>query len=65
MECQKITNLLDIQTTQPSKFRTKTWVEISDDRRGAYDKKILILRLQCGTQVYVIIVMHICLLKEQ
>ena len=47
MEYQKVTNLLDIQTTQSSKFRTKTWVEISDDRRGASDKKILILRLQC------------------
>ena len=43
MEYQKITNLLDIQTAQSSKFRTKNWVEISDDRRGAYDKKILIL----------------------
>ena len=34
MECQKIINLLDDETTQPSKFRTKNCVEINDDKRG-------------------------------
>ena len=36
MEYQKISNLLDSASNQPSKFRTKNWVEINDDIRGAY-----------------------------
>ena len=43
----------------------KNWVEINDDRSSAYDKKILGLKPQGLMQVYVIIVMHIYLLKEQ
>ena len=35
MECQKI-NLLDNKSNQPSKFRTKNWVEINDKSRGTY-----------------------------
>ena len=39
-EYQKITDLLDSEvalnaSNQPSKFRTRNWVEISDDIRGA------------------------------
>ena len=30
MEYQKIANLLDNTSNQPSKFRTKNWVEIED-----------------------------------
>ena len=30
-------NLLDNQTTQSSKFRTKSWVEIKDYARGTYN----------------------------
>ena len=45
MEYQKIIHLLDGQTNQPSKFRTKNWVKINYDRNGTYDKKILSLRL--------------------
>ena len=37
MECQKIINLLDDTTNQPSKFRTINWVEINDESRGKYD----------------------------
>ena len=37
MEHQKIINLLDNQTTEPSKFRAKNWVNINDDSRGNYD----------------------------
>ena len=37
MEYQKITNLLDNASNQPSKFRTKIWVEINDDSRGIYN----------------------------
>ena len=36
MEYQKISNLLDGTSNKPSKFRTKNWVEINDDIRGAY-----------------------------
>ena len=37
MEYQNIVNLLYNQTTQPSKFRTKNWVEINDYSRGIYN----------------------------
>ena len=36
MEYQKIANLLDNTSNQPSKFRTKNWVETNDESRGAY-----------------------------
>ena len=31
-------NLLDNTPNQPSKFKTKNWVEINDESRGTYDK---------------------------
>ena len=38
MEYQKIANLIDDDTpNQPSKFRTRNWVEINDESRGAYN----------------------------
>ena len=37
MEYQKIINLIDNTMNQPSKFTTKTWVEINDESRGKYD----------------------------
>ena len=37
MEHQKIVNLIDDTSDQPSKFRTKNWVEINDESRGAYN----------------------------
>ena len=37
MEYQKIINLLDGTTNQPSKFRTRNCVEINDESRGKYD----------------------------
>ena len=36
MEYQKITNLLDDASNQPSKFRTKNWIETNDESRGTY-----------------------------
>ena len=36
MEYQKIANLLNDGSNKPSKFRTRNWVEINDDIRGAY-----------------------------
>ena len=37
MEYQKIANLIEDTSNQPSKFRTKTWVEINDESRGTYN----------------------------
>ena len=38
MEFQKIANLLDdASSNQPSKFKTKNWVEVNDESRGAYN----------------------------
>ena len=37
MKYQKIINLLHNSSNQPSKFRTKNWVEINDDARGTYN----------------------------
>ena len=40
MEYKKIANLLDDnKSNQPSKFRTKNWVEINDESRGTYNVK--------------------------
>ena len=36
MEYQKIINSLENAPNQPSKFRTKNWIEINDDIRGVY-----------------------------
>ena len=36
MEYQKIANLLESASNKPSKFRTKIWVEINDEIKGAY-----------------------------
>ena len=37
MEYQKIANLIDNTSNQPSKFRARNWVEINDESRGAYN----------------------------
>ena len=48
MEYQKIATLIDDTSNQPSKFRTKNWVEINDESRGAYNvNSQLSLKLQC------------------
>ena len=36
MEYQKIANLLDNASNEPSKFRIRNWVEINDESRGTY-----------------------------
>ena len=36
MEYQKIANLLDSASNEPSKFRTRNWVEMNDESRGTY-----------------------------
>ena len=40
MEYQKIINLLEDTSNEPSKFRTKKWVEINGDLRGRYSADI-------------------------
>ena len=37
MGYQKIANLIDDASNQPSKFRIKTWVEKNDKSRGTYN----------------------------
>ena len=37
MEYEKIANLIDDTSNQPSKFRTRNWAEINDESRGAYN----------------------------
>ena len=37
MEYQEIANLIDGASNQPSKFRTKNWIEINDESRGTYN----------------------------
>ena len=37
MEYQKIAKLIDNTSNQPSKFRTRIWVEINDESRGTYN----------------------------
>ena len=41
MDYQKIANLIDA-SNQPSKFKTKNWVEINDKSRGTYNANIQI-----------------------
>ena len=36
MEYQKIINLSDNVSSQPSKIRTRNWIEINDESRGTY-----------------------------
>ena len=36
MEYQIIANLLDNETNQPSKFRTRNWIEINYESRRSY-----------------------------
>ena len=37
MEYQKVINLLDNTPNEPSKIKTKNWVEINDDAHGMYN----------------------------
>ena len=39
MEYHKIINLLDNTSNQPSKFKTKNWVDINHESRGRYNTK--------------------------
>ena len=54
-------NLLDNTPNQPSKFRTKNCVGISDELRGTHSVN---RQINFKTSMYVITGMHIHLLKE-
>ena len=41
MEYRNIANLLNNESNQPSKFRTRNWNEINDDSRGTYTGNII------------------------
>ena len=58
MEYQKIANLVDGTSNQPFKFRIKKWTEINDVNSQIKFKTTM------KNPAYVIIVMHISLLKE-
>ena len=66
MEYQKIANLIDNTLDQPSKFRKKNWVEINDESKESYgtgsDIKFKTTMLSL---IYVIMLMHTYLLREQ
>ena len=47
MEYQKISNLLEKKSNQPSKFRTRNWVDINDKSKEHILVMILDLKLQC------------------
>ena len=66
MEYQKIANLIDDASNQPSKFRTKNWVEINDGSRGTYNANSQIkFKITMLKSSFVITVMHILLLREK
>ena len=47
-EYQKIINLLNNEPNQPTKFRTKNWIEINDGAHGTYNiYSQTNLKLQC------------------
>ena len=55
MEYQKIAYLIDDASNQPSKFKTKNWVEINDESREIYSvnsqiefKTIMLKSSLCG-----------------
>ena len=64
MEYQKIINRLDDTTNQPFEFITRNWVEINDDSKGRYDNSNIMFKRSMIRQIYVIIVIHMYLLKE-
>ena len=66
MEYQKRISFLDNTSNQLSKFRTKNWIERNDQSRGNYNTKVMSdLSPQCYSLVYITIVMHTYLLKEE
>ena len=65
MECQKIANLLESTSDNPSKFRTRNWVEINDEWRGNYANSDIRFKTTMLKLIYVIMQTHTYLSKEQ
>ena len=73
MEYQKIANLIDDTSNQPSKFRTKNWVEINDESRGTYNvnsqikfKTIMLKSSLCDySDAYILVKGTIKLLEQE
>ena len=62
MEYQKIVNLLDRASNQPSKRRTRNWVEINDKSKGTYtsnDIKLKTIMLRSNLYDYADIYIHL------
>ena len=67
MKHEKIMNLLDNASNQPSKFRTKNWVEMNDESRRTYNTnsqikfKTTMLKssLSCYTYIHTYILLYI------
>ena len=64
MEYQKIINLLDNTINQPSKFRTRNWVEINGESKGRYDSSNIRFKTSMIRSSLLIITLHMYLLKE-
>ena len=58
MESQKIANLLESASNQPSKFRARNWVEINDESRGTYTSNEIKFKTTMLRSNYVIMRMH-------
>ena len=63
MEYQKIENLLDNVSNQPSRFRTRDWVKVNDKQRGTFTGSDI--KFKTTTLTYVIMLMHTYLVKGQ
>ena len=65
MEYQKIINMIDDTKNQPSKFRTRNWIQINHESRETVMLIVTLnLKLQWSGQINVIIVMHIYNLNQ-
>ena len=59
MEYQEIINLLGNTPNQPTKFRTKNWIEINDDSIKKYNTNSQIkFKNSILKSIYAIIVIH-------
>ena len=58
MEYQKIANLSDSASNQPSKFRTRNWVEVNDESRGTYTGNSIRFKTTMLRSNYVIMQIH-------
>ena len=55
MEYQKIINLLDDTMNQPSKSKTRNWIEINDESKERYDTSNIRSRLCDNSDAYILV----------